>query len=279
VVYEPPQVVAGEPPVRTTCTPPSGSTFQLGTTTVACNTRDSVGRTSTCSFTVTVGTPPHLSATSFMAFGNSITEGKNGSGVIVDDPYPEILQQMLAARYVTQSITVANRGLGGEQTGTGSDRIKSELAALHPEVVLLEEGVNDLLAGDPTRIGPMIEALADIVHKSKASGATVFLATLLPTRPGSPRGDGPAPLIPEANRQIRALASAEHVPLVDLYLGVNGSTEPYIDIDGLHPNQVGYQKMAQVFFDSIRGTLEMPTGVVLGTFVRNMPAQTPFSDR
>jgi HYR domain len=44
------------------CTPASGSTFPLGTTTVTCSATDSHGNTGTASFTVTVvdTTPPHL---------------------------------------------------------------------------------------------------------------------------------------------------------------------------------------------------------------------------
>jgi uncharacterized repeat protein (TIGR01451 family) len=36
------------------CNPPSGSTFEVGTTTVSCQTSNSSGQTATCSFTVTV---------------------------------------------------------------------------------------------------------------------------------------------------------------------------------------------------------------------------------
>ena len=41
-------------PVTITCTPPSGSAFPKGTTTVQCIATDSVGATDSCSFTVTV---------------------------------------------------------------------------------------------------------------------------------------------------------------------------------------------------------------------------------
>jgi hypothetical protein len=49
-------------PVPVTCTPPSGSTFDLGTTPVTCTASDSTGNTATGSFNVTVGdtTPPDL---------------------------------------------------------------------------------------------------------------------------------------------------------------------------------------------------------------------------
>src|SRR6266568_640505 len=71
-------VVDGTDPV--TCSPPSGSIFPLGTTTVNCSATDSVGNTSTGSFTVTVAdtTPPTLQLPS------SITKEATGpSGAVV----------------------------------------------------------------------------------------------------------------------------------------------------------------------------------------------------
>jgi hypothetical protein len=52
--------------VPTTCTPPSGSTFPVGTTTVTCTATDAAGNTGSASFTVTVvpNRPPVCSAVS-----------------------------------------------------------------------------------------------------------------------------------------------------------------------------------------------------------------------
>ena len=52
VFYPPPRPWL--PCVTTTCTPPSGSLFPVGTTTVNCAGTDALGNVSTCSFTVTV---------------------------------------------------------------------------------------------------------------------------------------------------------------------------------------------------------------------------------
>jgi alpha-tubulin suppressor-like RCC1 family protein len=49
-----PPSVCTPPPVYATCTPGSGSTFPMGTTTVSCTTTDSAGRTASASFTVTL---------------------------------------------------------------------------------------------------------------------------------------------------------------------------------------------------------------------------------
>ena len=280
VIYEPPQVIAGQPPLRTTCTPASGTIFPLGASTVTCSTTDAVARTDACTFTVTVAAPPKLSATTFMAFGNSITEGKNAFSMAVSDNYPANLRAMLVARYTTQTITVLNKGFGGERTPEGSDRLEIELDAAHPDVLLLEEGVNDILGGDPSMVAQVIDGLRDMVRKAKARGVRVFLATLIPARAGGtpPRGDGPLLLIPETNSHIRLLAQNEGVTLVDLYEGFGGIPGPYIDVDGLHPTELGYRKIAEIFFNAIRATLELPPSPASFGLVSNMPSGTfPFA--
>jgi lysophospholipase L1-like esterase len=277
VIYQAPSLTGGQPPVTTTCNPASGATFVLGNSTVTCIATDAVPRTSSCAFTVTLALPPKIALTSFVAFGNSITEGKNGFSMIVPNTYPISLRTLLVTRYTAQAqvISVRNEGQGGESAITGSDRIGPVLDADRPEVLLLEEGVNDLLGGDPLKVDQVIEALRDMVHKAKSRGVRVFLATLLPGRPGQSRS-GAVPLIPPTNEKIRQLASSEGVTLVDLYQGFGGIPDPYIDEDGLHPNEAGYRKIAEIFFDAIRATLELQPGVASAMdLVRNMPSQHP----
>ncbi|HKQ07968.1 MAG TPA: HYR domain-containing protein [Blastocatellia bacterium] len=54
VTYPTPTASDNCPGVTTACTPPSGSTFALGTTTVTCTATDTSGNTATCSFSVSV---------------------------------------------------------------------------------------------------------------------------------------------------------------------------------------------------------------------------------
>jgi hypothetical protein len=54
VNFSPPTVTDNCPGAAVTCTPPSGSSFPIGTTNVNCTARDAKGVTATCGFTVTV---------------------------------------------------------------------------------------------------------------------------------------------------------------------------------------------------------------------------------
>lgn len=78
VNYPPPSVSDNCPGVMFLCSPPSGSFFPVGMTTVTCTAIDAAGNTSTCSFTVTVvdTEPPIITCSpDIMVFNDPGTSG------------------------------------------------------------------------------------------------------------------------------------------------------------------------------------------------------------
>ena len=221
---------------------------------------------------MTVLGPPKLSVTRFLAFGDSITEGKIGDGTLLPNGgYPGFLKDSLAARYVTQTFAIPNAGCGGEAVvtpvqsplpcnptvqGTGVARLPGTLDLAAPDVLLLLEGVNDLSDGDPAKIPFVAEGLRSMVFQARSRNVHVCLATLTPERTNTIHGHAYL-VIPAMNDQIRQLASQQGATLVDLYAAFGGTAEPYISTDGLHPNAAGYQKIAETFFDAIRANFEI----------------------
>jgi acyl-CoA thioesterase-1 len=270
-----PTTTGGTAPVAVACTPPSGSTFPAGRSNATCTATDARQQTDMCTFAVTVEVVPVLSATRFSAFGDSITEGKFASGDPAPLPYPADLKTRLAARYMMQDFTVSNDGVGGETSVGGTARLPGVLSARNPEVLLLVEGVNDLALGDSSRVAVVINNLRSMVQTAKGRGIQVFLGTLLPEIPGGSRA-GALTLIVPTNDQIRALAASQSIPLVDLYQAFIGLERTLIGEDGLHPNAAGYQKIAETFFNAIRGRLELsPTRTSTLTFNASArPART-----
>jgi lysophospholipase L1-like esterase len=96
-----------------------------------------------------------------------------------------------------------------------------------------------------------------MVRQAKGRGIHVLLATLPPQNPAGSRGRG-AVALPDFNAGIAHTAELDAVPLVDLY-GQMGTFEGYIGVDGLHPTEVGYAKIADIFMKSIQGNLEVPS--------------------
>lgn len=270
VNYTTPSASGGQAPVGVTCTPLSGQLFAPGTTTVTCTARDALQITASCSFAITVTVPPRLARTSFLAFGDSITSGEVtvpiSTSLDTGEPvfkqivvpaasYPTVLDGLLDARYLAQTPTVTNAGKPGETTPDGIVRFRTLLASNRPEVLLLLDGHNDL--GSTTQALEGYNALVTMVREAKAAGVRVFIATLVPSIPGRQRSQ-PQGLLLQYNDAVRNLAAAEGVVLVDLYNLMLPEVNTLIGVDGLHPNEAGYARMASLFFTAIRTNLEVP---------------------
>ena len=271
--YETPSTSNGQGSVTVSCSPPPGQMFPIGTTAVSCTATDTLNRTATCSFNVTVSKLPTLSKTRYLAFGDSITAGEvtfpinsliTGQGgitkqiVVPAAAYPTVLLNTLRGRYASQAslMEVFNYGMGGEKVVNTRNRYLSALNATRPEVLLLMEGANDIPAGED---GAASAAAAEIrvwVAEAKARGIRVFLATPPPGRPGGNRTINPLLLVDYANR-MRRVAELEGVQLVDIYTLMLPDAQRYIGVDGLHPNELGYARLADLFFQAIQGALEV----------------------
>lgn len=264
----------GQAPVQVSCTRQSGSLFAQGTTPVQCTASDSAGQTASCSFNVivTFTIAPQLTRTKFLAFGDSITAGEvsfpvtsttregdsNYRQIVVPvASYPQQLQNRLRERYTFQAslITVTNAGLPAETAQNGRIRLRSVLAGTPAEVVIITEGYNELTNILPGAIAAAELAIRGMVQETKATGARVMLGTLPPPRPGGQR-TVPAERVIDLNSRIRAIAAAENVPLIDFYAGMLDDVQRYIGVDGLHPNEAGYARMAELAFAAVRTEIE-----------------------
>jgi lysophospholipase L1-like esterase len=260
-------------PVSSACTPPSGSLFDVGTTTVTCTAADAAARQAQCAFGVTVS-PFVLSISKFVAVGDSVTEGQNGrAGLngrrIVDVPnaYPTKLQFLLNAEYPAQQIVVANRGVGGQSVQQGLENLPQVLAAEHGDAVLLLHGYNNLLnqcrpkdAGSPAcarEIDLVVATLRECIHvaRTPAFGIKyVFVSTFTPPGPfvGSTDRRIAAEAIVQANTRLSQAVTAEGAILVDPYPSFAGRESAFVDEDGLHLRPAGQQAVAETFFTAIK---------------------------
>jgi lysophospholipase L1-like esterase len=267
VQVTPPAAAGGVQPYTTACAPP-GSTFPVGTTRVACTTTDARGATAGCSYEVVVAPPP-LPRTSFLAFGDSMTAGEitvpigtalDAAGfpsyklvVVPAASYPTDLLGMLRSRYITQAsqFVVTNAGVPREWAADGPKRFPQVLAQSGATVVLLMEGSNDLSARGAQGIAPALAGLQTMVRQARAGGATVFIASVPPSKPGG-NNSLPPELIVNLNQGIRLGAPGEGAIFVDVYAAMLPEVNTLIGVDGLHPTEAGYQRIAETFFAAIR---------------------------
>jgi lysophospholipase L1-like esterase len=271
VHYNAATTAGGTAPVQISCTPANDSVFNVGATAVSCTATDAKSLTDSCSFTVTVTAPPRISLTSFVAFGDSMTAGEivsegsvRGFRILLLDPaksYPTDLLSELRARYTLQSgsLSVANQGLKGETAVEGEARLTRVLGSGVYQVLLLMEGANDIGDKDTVTMNRALGAIERMVQLAKSRGLRVFLATLPPENTAAtclPNRSTGAGLLPTYNTGLRTVAATTNVTLVDVNAAFNGDLT-LIDCDGLHPTALGYQRVADAFFASIRQTLEV----------------------
>ena len=270
VSFPTPVATRGQSPVNVVCSPQSGSMFPIGQTTVTCTATDALSRTASCEFRVNVTRLPQLSRLRYMAFGDSITAGEvtfpgstagltSGKLVVVPSAaYPTVLQRLLRTRYQFQGdqITVTNHGVGGEKAVDARNRFFSLLNSVRPEVVLILTGHNDIPSGADGAASTAANEVRIFAAEAKLRGARVFIATPVPGRPGGNRTINTFLLVDYANR-MRALASQEGAVLVDLYAQMLPDVFRYIGVDGLHPNEAGYTRIAELFAQAIQADLEV----------------------
>ena len=205
---------------------------------------------------------PRLGVTRFVAFGDSFTEGVVSAPLLLTltTSYPTRLTSLLQDRYLAQTLAVVNAGLSGEQAGDALPRLRGVLSQHSPEVLLLLEGANDLIwwKTEVPGVRRTAEALEELVNEALRRNVRVFLATLPPWRAGSYRQLDPTRPA-QLNVEIDSIARRRGAVLVDLYTAMLPEIDTLIGRDGLHPTEAGYERIAQVFFEVIRATLEVPS--------------------
>lgn len=181
-----------------------------------------------------------------MAFGDSLTVGDPAAP---QTSYPSVLQSQLRSRFAAQAgdIVVVNAGQGGERLLDGVLRFEDAFEANRPEVVLVMEGVNDLLSLGPEVSTTLLQFMA---QQAMSRNARVFVASMLPTVAGR-RLSQPVPNLVTLNGRIQQMCSQQGAVYVDLYTALLPEAESIIGPDGLHPTEAGYRRVAEVFLAAI----------------------------
>ncbi|MDP2390363.1 MAG: SGNH/GDSL hydrolase family protein, partial [Acidobacteriota bacterium] len=172
--------------------------------------------------------------------------------------YPTALTRLLESRYTTQedAIIVANYGLGGEKAINARDRFVAALNIVRPEVVLLMEGSNDIARGEDGAASGAAREISVMAAEARLRGMRVLLATVPPGRPGLSKTISPF-LITDYNARMRIVAQSQGALLVDIFQALSTDVSRYIGIDGLHPTELGYAKIAETFYNVIRSEFEV----------------------
>jgi lysophospholipase L1-like esterase len=175
-------------------------------------------------------------------------------------------------------LQVINRGIPGDFTARMFSRFNRDVVQLHPRVVVILGGINDI-AQIPL---PLIEHnLASMAETAEHHGIQVVLATLpptgLPTEERDPDKPSAATIphdeivshagiatghgeIQTLNNWIKSFANQKHYTLVDYHSVLADDRGNYLKgltTDGIHPSVQGYERMEPLLRDAVQSAIHV----------------------
>lgn len=179
--------------------------------------------------------------TVLVCFGDSLTAG---IGAPEGKSYPDYLKNYL-------DVKIINKGVPGETASQGRKRLKKDVLSLDPDIVILEFGANDYfrkIASEKTKIHleHMVDSLLD-------SGTVVFIAKFFPE-------NSILSFIKSKDKKnydeiYKELSSKDNVFLIEDIWGEAWGTPKYMS-DTVHPNEYGYEIMAEKYFKAVKDLFE-----------------------
>ena len=162
-----------------------------------------------------------------------------------------------------------DRGISGQTTPQMLIRFRPDVIALHPKVVVILAGTNDIAGNTgPMTLGQIEGNLASMAELAKANKIHVVLASVLPVsnyghdRQGNAldtRVNRPPEKILELNAWIKKYAAANGHTYLDYFSAMvdpHGMLQKDLSEDGLHPNAKGYALMSPLAEQAIRTALK-----------------------
>jgi acyl-CoA thioesterase I len=141
------------------------------------------------------------------------------------------------------------RGISGQTTPQLLVRFRQDVVALHPAVVVILAGTNDIAGNTgPSSLEMIEDNLASMTEIARANGIRVVLCSVLPVHdyPWKP-GLEPAPKIIALNDWIRRYAASAGALYVDYHSAMSDARRGMsaeLARDGVHPTAAGYRIMA-----------------------------------
>lgn len=152
---------------------------------------------------------------------------------------------------------VANRGIAGDTVEAVRARV-DDVVALAPRIVLLQVGINDLLAGAaPEALAERHAALLAELRR-RLPRARIVAESLLPIRDDLVARDTAltTTTVQRANRLLQPAAAAAGAEWLDAYQPLadpTGQLDPRFSSDGLHLSARGYQAWARAIAAHLAG--------------------------
>lgn len=166
-----------------------------------------------------------------VCFGDSLTAGY---GSTAGNDYPTLLSKKI-------SLPVIHAGVSGNTTRDALARLDNDVLAHDPKLVIITLGANDFFQGIPK--AETLANMKKIIERIKKHGAMVVWTEVKMGVLGDPYID-----------DFTDLANRENIELIPDILG-GIIDDPLLRYDQIHPNDEGYQFMAERIYRHIKGLL------------------------
>lgn len=146
-----------------------------------------------------------------------------------------------------------NRGIGGQTTPQMLVRFREDVIDLHPKVVVILAGTNDIAGNTgPTTNDAIEENLSSMAELARLHDVRVVFASVLPVHNYTEKSKDffaqrPMARILELNTWLRDYCAKNNVVYLDYFSSLvddKGLLKQDLADDGLHPNAAGYKIMA-----------------------------------
>src|ERR1700680_871619 len=161
-----------------------------------------------------------------------------------------------------------NRGIGGQTTPQMLLRFRQDVIDLHPKVVVILAGTNDIAGNTgPMRLEDIEANYSSLVDLARANNIRVVFSSVLPVHNYTPQSQNLfAQRSPEKilalNRWLKTYVAAHpdsiYLDYFTAMVNDKGLLKRDLAEDGLHPNAAGYKIMAPLADSAIEKALVTP---------------------
>jgi lysophospholipase L1-like esterase len=178
--------------------------------------------------------PPAAGENRVVFFGDSITDMWKLADYFPGKPY-------------------LNRGIGGQTTPQMLVRFRQDVIDLHPKLVVVLAGTNDIAGNTgPMRLEDIEANYASLAELARANHITVVFSSVLPVHNYTPKSQelfaqrSPEKIL-ALNRWLKDYCAANGLVYLDYFTAMvddKGLLRRDLAEDGLHPNPAGFKIMA-----------------------------------
>jgi lysophospholipase L1-like esterase len=146
-----------------------------------------------------------------------------------------------------------NRGIGGQTTPQMLIRFRQDVIDLHPKVVVILAGTNDIAGNTgPMRLEEIEANYASMADIARANNVRAVFSSVLPVHNYTPQSQNlfagrPPEKILQLNRWLKNYCETNACVYLDYFSAMvddKGLLKRDLADDGLHPNAAGYKIMA-----------------------------------